>query len=56
MVKLPVSSVNFGADASENETLYVEAAREPSYTIKSIQGGSAALYSLRQYGNGWIKN
>ena len=54
MVKLPVSSVSFGADANESETLYVEAAREPSYSGKAIQGGSAALYSVRQYGHGWL--
>lgn len=54
MVKLPVSSVGFGADANETETLYIEALREPSYSVKAIQGGSAALYSLRQYGNGWL--
>lgn len=54
MVKLPVSSISFGPDSNETETLYVEAAREPSYSIKAVQGGSAALYSLRQYGNGWL--
>lgn len=54
MVKLPVSSVSFGADANETETLYIEAKREPSYTINVIEGGSAAIYSLRQYGSGWL--
>mgnify|MGYP006928567890 CR=1 FL=1 len=53
MVKLPVSSVIFGADALETETLYITADRRPTYTIEN-HTGSPAIYSMEDAPNGWF--
>ena len=44
-VILPVSTITFGADAQETETIYIQANRKPTYTIKRVQGGTPASYS-----------
>ena len=53
-VILPVTTITFGADAQETETIYIQANRKPTYTIKRIQGGMPASYSLEESGDGYI--
>lgn len=53
-VILPVTTITFGADAQETETIYIQANRKPTYTIKRVQGGMPASYSLEETGDGYI--